>query len=172
MKKQAQQQSIVGYGFWNTTETYQKHSASCCEQVLAEFNKFCSQHDLTNIPIKSVTEQKAYDTYAANDIKENAASNSYETKCMLSSKDFTIIPWCNEQQNAQLLQDELTCKTRLCELKEADQRASRVKARAAKWREIQEWQEQCPQAKEVSGSRMPGTGHCEMGQNSLEPKLS
>jgi len=32
-------------------------------------SKFCSQHDLTKIPIKSDTEQKAYDTYAANDLK-------------------------------------------------------------------------------------------------------
>ena len=87
-------------------------------------------------------------------------------------KDFMIIPWCNEQQNAQLLQDELTCKTRLCKLKEADQRASRVKAREAKWREIQEWQERSPQDKEVGGSRMPGIGDCERGQNSPEPKLS
>jgi len=87
-------------------------------------------------------------------------------------KDFTIIPWCNEQQNAQLLQDKLTCKTRLCELKEANQRASRVKARGAKWREIQEWQEQSPQAKEVGGSRMQGTDDCERGQKSPEPKLS
>jgi len=46
------------------------------------------------------------------------------------------------------------------------------KTRGAKWREIQEWQERSPQAKEVGGSRMPGTGDCEMGQNSLEPKLS
>ena len=86
--------------------------------------------------------------------------------------DLMTIPWCNEQQNAQMLQDELTCKTSLCELKEADQRASRVKARRAKYREIQEWQERNPQAKEVGGSRLPGTGDCEMHQNSLEPKLS
>jgi len=53
-------------------------------------NKFCSQHDLTKIPTKSDTEQKAYDTYAAKNIKENAVSNSYETKCMLSSKARTL----------------------------------------------------------------------------------
>jgi len=53
-------------------------------------NKFCSQHDLTNIPIKSATEEKAYYTYAAKDIKENAVSNSYETTCMLSSKVRTL----------------------------------------------------------------------------------
>ena len=53
-------------------------------------NKFCSQHDLTNIPIKSGTEQKVYDTYATKDIKENAVSNSYETTCMLSSKARTL----------------------------------------------------------------------------------
>jgi len=41
---------------------------------------------LTNIPIKSGTEQKVYDAYAAKEIKENAVSNSYETACMLSSK--------------------------------------------------------------------------------------
>jgi len=44
---------------------------------------------LTNIPIKSDTEQKAYDTYAANDIK-NVVSNSYETICILSSKAMTL----------------------------------------------------------------------------------
>jgi len=54
-------------------------------------NKFCSQHDLTNIPVKSVTEQKVYDRYAAKGIKENAVSNSYETTCMLSSK--AMILW-------------------------------------------------------------------------------
>jgi len=53
-------------------------------------NKFCSQHDLTNIPIKSGTEHKVYDTYATKDIKENAVSNSYETTCMLSSKARTL----------------------------------------------------------------------------------
>ena len=53
-------------------------------------SKFCSQHDLTKIPIKSDTEQKAYNTYAANDIKENVVSNSYETICMLSSKAMTL----------------------------------------------------------------------------------
>jgi len=52
--------------------------------------KFFSQHDLTKIPTKFDTEQKAYDTYAANDIKENVASNSYETACMLSSKTMTL----------------------------------------------------------------------------------
>jgi len=41
---------------------------------------------LTNIPIKSGTEQKVYDACAAKKIKENAVSNSYETACMLSSK--------------------------------------------------------------------------------------
>jgi len=54
-----------------------------CEQ-------FCSQHDLTKIPIKSDTEQKAYDTYAANDIKENVVSDSYETICTLSSRAMTL----------------------------------------------------------------------------------
>jgi len=49
-------------------------------------NKFCSQHDLTNIPIKSDTEQKVYDIYAAKNIKENAVSNSYETTCISSNK--------------------------------------------------------------------------------------
>jgi len=53
-------------------------------------SKFCSQHDLTKIPIKSDTEQKAYDRYAANDAKENVVSNSYETICMLSSKAMTL----------------------------------------------------------------------------------
>ena len=84
--------------------------------------------------------------------------------------DLMINPWCNEQQNAQLLQDELTCKS--MQLKEIDQRASRVKARRAKYREIQDWQERSPQAKEVGGSRLPGTGDCELRHNSLEPKLS
>jgi len=37
-------------------------------QVTSVVSKFCSQQDLTKIPIKSDTEQKAYDTYAANDI--------------------------------------------------------------------------------------------------------
>ena len=37
-----------------------------CSYLVSVANKFCSQHDLTNIPIKSGTEQKAYDTYAAN----------------------------------------------------------------------------------------------------------
>ena len=77
--------------------------------------------------------------------------------------DLMINPWCNEQQNAQMLQDELKCKqvcARTCktgyearlmgslisgslisELKEAYQRASRVKARRAKYREVQDWQE-------------------------------
>jgi len=55
-------------------------------------------------------------------------------------------PWCNEQQNAQMLQDEVTCKTSLCELKEVDQIASRVKARRTKCREVQDRQEQSPQA--------------------------
>jgi len=86
--------------------------------------------------------------------------------------DFMIIPWCNEKQNAQMLQDEPTCKTMQCELKEANQRASRAKARGAKWHEIQEWQERSPKAKEVGGSRMPDTSDCEMRQNSLEPQLS
>jgi len=45
---------------------------------------------LTNIPIKSGAEEKAYDTYAAKDIKENAVSNSYETTCMLSCKARTL----------------------------------------------------------------------------------
>ena len=53
-------------------------------------SKFCSQHDLTKIPIKSDTEQKAYDTYAANDIKENEVGDSYETMCILSSKAVTL----------------------------------------------------------------------------------
>jgi len=53
-------------------------------------SKFCSQHDLTKIPIKSDTEQKAYDTYAANDIKENVVSDSYETICTLSSRAMTL----------------------------------------------------------------------------------
>jgi len=53
-------------------------------------SKFCSQHDLTKIPIKSDTEQKAYDTYAANDIKKNIVSDSYETICMISSKAITL----------------------------------------------------------------------------------
>ena len=57
-------------------------------------------------------------------------------------------------------------------LKEIDQRASRVKARRAKHREIQDWQERSPQAKEVGGSRLQGNGNCETRQNSLEPKLS
>jgi len=60
--------------------------------------------------------------------------------------DLMINPWCNEQQNAQMLQDELTCKTSLCDLKQVDQRASRVKARRAKYREVQDWQERSPQA--------------------------
>jgi len=51
--------------------------------VTVVVSKFCSQHDLTKIPTKSDTEQKAYDTYAANDIKENVVSDSYETICML-----------------------------------------------------------------------------------------
>jgi len=58
------------------------------------------------------------------------------------------------------------------QLKEIDHRASRVKARRAKYREIQDWQERSPQAKEVGGSRLPGTGVCELPHNSLEPKLS
>jgi len=53
-------------------------------------SKFCSQQDLTKIPIKSDTEQKAYDAYAANDVKENVVSDSYETICMLSSKAMTL----------------------------------------------------------------------------------
>jgi len=53
-------------------------------------SKFCSQHDLTKIPIKSDKEQKAYDTCAANDIKEKVVSDSYETICMLSSKAMTL----------------------------------------------------------------------------------
>jgi len=53
-------------------------------------SKFCSQQDLTKIPIKSDTEQKAYDTYAANGIKENVVSDSYETICILSSKAMTL----------------------------------------------------------------------------------
>jgi len=53
-------------------------------------SKFCSQQDLTKIPIKNDTEQKAHDTYAANDIKENVVSVSYETKCMLGSKAMTL----------------------------------------------------------------------------------
>jgi len=53
-------------------------------------NKFCSQHDLTNIPTKSGTEQKAYNTYPAKDMKENVVSNSHETTCMLSSKARTL----------------------------------------------------------------------------------
>ena len=53
-------------------------------------SKFCSQHDLTEIPIKSDTEQKAYDTYAANDIKENVVSDSYKTICMINSKAMTL----------------------------------------------------------------------------------
>jgi len=53
-------------------------------------SKFCSQHDLNKIPIKSDTEQKAYDAYAANDIKENVVSHSYETICMLNSKAMTL----------------------------------------------------------------------------------
>jgi len=56
----------------------------------AVVSKFCSQQDLTKIPIKSDTEQKAYDTYAANDIKENVVINSYETICILSSKAMTL----------------------------------------------------------------------------------
>jgi len=42
------------------------------------------------MPIKSDIEQKAYDTYAANDIKENVVSDSYETVCMVSSKAMTM----------------------------------------------------------------------------------
>jgi len=45
---------------------------------------------LTKIPIKSDTKQKAYDTYAANDIKENVVSDSYKTMCILSSKAMTL----------------------------------------------------------------------------------
>jgi len=40
--------------------------------------------------MKSDTEQEAYDTYAANDIKENVVSDYYETMCMLSSKAMTL----------------------------------------------------------------------------------
>jgi len=81
-----------------------------CQHVVV--SKFCSQHDLTKIPIKSDTEQKAYDKYAANDTKENVVSDCYETICMLKQQgnDLMINPWCNEQQNAQILQDELKCK--------------------------------------------------------------
>jgi len=43
---------------------------------------------MTKIPIKSDTEQKACDTYAANDIKENAVTDSYVTIC--SSKAMTL----------------------------------------------------------------------------------
>jgi len=53
-------------------------------------SKFCSQQDLTKIPRKNDTEQKAYDAYAANDINENVVSDSYETICMLSSKAMTL----------------------------------------------------------------------------------
>jgi len=53
-------------------------------------SKFCSQHDLTKFPIKSDTQQKAYDTYAANYIKENVVSDSFETTCMLNSKAMTL----------------------------------------------------------------------------------
>jgi len=48
----------------------------------------------------------------------------------------------------------------------------KCKSTRAKWREIQEWQEQSPQAKEVGGSRMQGTGDRQRGQKSPEPKLS
>ena len=58
--------------------------------VTVVVSKFCSQHDLTKIPTKSDTEQKAYDTYAANDIKENEVGDSYETMCILSSKAVTL----------------------------------------------------------------------------------
>jgi len=54
-----------------------------------------------------------------------------------------INPWCNEQQNEQMLQD---MQNKSMQLKEGDQRASRVKARRAKYREIQDWQERSPQA--------------------------
>ena len=63
------------------------NSPKCNGSVMS---KFCSQHDLTKIPIKSDTEQKAYDTYAANDIKENVVSDSHKTICMLSSKAMTL----------------------------------------------------------------------------------
>ena len=53
-------------------------------------SKFCSQLDLTKIPINSDTEQKACDTYASNDIKENVVSDSYETICMINSKAITL----------------------------------------------------------------------------------
>jgi len=62
------------------------------ECFIGVVSKFCSQQDLTKmpIPIKSDIEQKAYDTYAANDRKENVVSDSYETICMLSSKAMTL----------------------------------------------------------------------------------
>jgi len=110
----------------------------CFETCVA--NKFCSQHDLTNIPIKSGTEQKVW--YICSKGHKRKRSEQFlwhNMQVKQQGKDFMIIPWCNEQRNAQLLQNELTCKTRLCKLKEADQRASRVKARGAKVaREIEE----------------------------------
>ena len=54
-------------------------------------SKFCSQHDLTKIPIKSETEQKAYDTYAANGIKENEVSDSDETICIFKQQGNDLI---------------------------------------------------------------------------------
>jgi len=60
------------------------------ECFIGVVSKFCSQQDLTKMPIKSDIEQKAYDTYAANDIKENVVSDSYETVCMVSSKAMTM----------------------------------------------------------------------------------
>jgi len=61
-----------------------------CHAFVCVVSKFCSQHDLTKIPIKSDTEQNAYDIDAATDIKENVVSDSYETICMLSNKAGTL----------------------------------------------------------------------------------
>jgi len=61
------------------------------------------------------------------------------------------------------------------QLKEGDQRASRVQARRAKYREIQDDRNGALKPtliKEVGGSRLQDNGNCETRQNSLEPKLS
>ena len=94
----------------------------CCEQVL-----FPTRLDQLSNKKRHRTKSLWYTCSKGHKRKRSEQFLWDNMHVKQQGKDFMIIPWCSEEHNAQLLQDELTCKTRVCQLKEGDQRASRVK---------------------------------------------
>jgi len=112
---------------WSVSYRYLAMRAMCCEQVL-----FPTRLDQYSNKKRHRTKSLWYICSKEHKGKRSEQFLWDNMHIKQQGKDFMIIPWCNEQQNAQLPQNELTYKTRLCKLKEADQRASRVKAREVK----------------------------------------